>query len=92
MANRITEADKRPTAPFEGSVTIVTTDIAPAVGSQIFQGIYVGGAGDVKVRMLDGSTPTFKAVPVGTILPIQCDQVFTTGGSASLMVGFVRNN
>lgn len=36
--------------------------------------IYVGGAGDVTVKPQSGATAvTFKAPPVGTILPVQID-------------------
>jgi hypothetical protein len=84
----VVNADPRPTSPPEGSITIVTSDstvIAPALCA-----IYIGGTGDVKVRMLDGSTPTFKAVPVGTTLQGQFDKVFATGTSATLLVGLYR--
>lgn len=44
--------------------------------------LYIGGAGDVKVNMDDGSTVTFKAAPVG-ILPISVSRVFNTGTIAT---------
>lgn len=68
-----------------GAVAIApsdTVDLAKHVDS-----IYMGGAGDVKVNMIDGTTVTFKAVPVGTILPIRVSRVYATGTSATLMVG-----
>jgi hypothetical protein len=38
--------------------------------------LYVGGAGDLSVRMLaDGTVLDFKGVPGGTLLPIQVDRV-----------------
>jgi hypothetical protein len=55
-----------------------------------FSAIYVGGAGDVKVvlRNDDGTNPiTFKAVPVGTIIPVAGQGVFSTGTSATNLVG-----
>lgn len=50
------------------------------------RGIYVGGAGDINVRMAGGSTVLFSAVPVGTVLPIQVDKVLSTSTTATLMV------
>ena len=49
------------------------------------RGLYIGGAGDVTVIMAqDGKTPiTFKAVPVGTLLPIAVNFVMATGTTAT---------
>jgi hypothetical protein len=48
-----------------------------------FRGIYVGVAGDLTVRMsADKSVLTFKAVPAGTLLPVQFDRVMATGTTA----------
>lgn len=81
---RENEIDPRPIwTPF-GSTTITKSDTT--VLSPICRRLYVGGTGDVAVRMLDGSTPVFKAVPVGTTLDIQFDQVLSTNTSATLMV------
>ena len=53
--------------------------------------LYVGGAGDVAVVMLDDSSTasavTFKAVPVGTILPIRVQKLMSTNTSATLVLG-----
>lgn len=81
---RENEIDHRPIpAPF-GSITITKSD--STVLSPICRALYVGGTGDVAVRMLDGSTPVFKAVPVGTTLIMQFDQVLSTNTTATLMV------
>ena len=45
--------------------------------------VYIGGAGNVKVDMADGSTVTFEAVPVGTFMPIQVRKVYATGTTAT---------
>lgn len=47
--------------------------------------LWVGGAGDVVVRMMDGNSLTFSAVPAGTLLPIQCDMVKATSTTATNM-------
>ncbi len=44
--------------------------------------LYVGGAGDVKVRTTSGSEVTYVGVNAGTWMPVQVVQVFTTGTSA----------
>lgn len=59
-----------------------TNTIRPTVG------LYVGGTGDVKVKMAgEGrSIVTFSAVPVGAFLPIAVVQVFSTGTTATLIL------
>jgi hypothetical protein len=55
--------------------------------SNTFSGIYVGGTGAVAVLTEDGTTTTFSAVPVGTILPIRTRKVLAAT-TATLLVGF----
>jgi hypothetical protein len=52
-------------------------------------GLYVGGAGDVTVLTQLGTTLLFSAVPAGTILPIRCSKVFSTGTTATLITALV---
>lgn len=65
--------------------------IAPSDGADlayVTRGIYVGGAGDVKVNMgISGSSITFSAVPAGTVLPIRAARILATGTTATLLVG-----
>lgn len=56
--------------------------------SNTYSGIYVGGTGDVTVVTEAGTTVTFKAVPVGAVLPIRTKKVMSTNTTATLMVGF----
>lgn len=49
-------------------------------------GLYVGGAGNVKVTMLGGEDVTFSNVLAGTILPIRVSRVWNTGTTASLII------
>lgn len=52
--------------------------------------IYVGGTGDLAVRMAgDATTPIFVAVPAGTVLPISVDKVLATGTTATGIVGLL---
>lgn len=74
----LTPAITRALAVVPSNVTVFSP---PAVG------LYVGGAGDVTVRMFVGqNNVTFSAVPVGTFLPITVDQVRATGTTATLLV------
>lgn len=50
------------------------------------RGLYIGGAGDVAVRMKDGTTPTFSGATTGSILPIQVDKLLSTGTTATLVL------
>lgn len=61
------------------------TDLSTAVT----RGLWVGGAGDVKVTMAgelpktDGATTTFTGVPAGTLLPIKVKTVFSSANGTS---------
>lgn len=55
--------------------------------SNTFSSIYVGGTGAVAVVTEDGTTVTFSAVPVGTIIPIRTRRVLAAT-TATLLVGF----
>lgn len=51
--------------------------------------LWVGGVGDVAVRMYGSQTSiTIVAVPAGSWLPITVDQVLSTGTSATSIVRF----
>ena len=49
--------------------------------------LWVGGVGDVAVRMYGGQNSiTFVAVAAGTLLPITVDKVLSTGTSATAII------
>jgi hypothetical protein len=49
--------------------------------------IWVGGAGDLRVRMLGGAEVTLGQVPAGSLLPLRVVRVLATGTSATGLVG-----
>jgi hypothetical protein len=73
----------------------VNSDINPAASAQLIvlaadsllptasRGIYVGTSGDLKVDMLQGGAITFTAVLSGTLLPIRCTKVYSTGNGTT---------
>lgn len=78
-ANRTANA----TAPAWDAVPVVTSD---ATVIPIARSLYIGGTGDLVVRMADsGNVVTFKSVPVG-IFPIQVDMVKATLTTATNIV------
>lgn len=69
--------------------------ITPSDGNQlqyVTRGIYVGGTGDVTLVFVDEPTSaaiTFRAVPVGTILPVRAYYVMSTNTTATYLVGLI---
>lgn len=52
------------------------------------RGLYVGAAGNVKVDMVDNGTAiVFTGLAAGVIHPIRCKRVYSTGTSATGLVG-----
>lgn len=70
-----------------------SADISP---KRSFAFLYVGGAGNVKVTTVGGDTPTFTAVPAGTILggsvPLAITRVWLTGTTATNLVVLHSDN
>jgi hypothetical protein len=50
------------------------------------RGLYVGGAGDVKVDTAGADTVTFAGVPAGSLLPVRVRRVYATGTTATSIV------
>ena len=59
------------TVPAHGAVAVTKSDVTVIPPTRA---LYVGTAGDLTVRMVDGQTVTFIGVTAG-IIPIQVDQV-----------------
>lgn len=70
--------------PALNAAAITTSDSAALANST--RGIYVGGAGDVKVDLGGSGTVTFAGVPAGTILPVRASKVYATGTTATNLV------
>lgn len=70
--------------PAVGGLAVTPSDVTEF--SQPSRAIWVGGTGDIAVRMLDQTTLTFVGVTVGTMLPLRVDQVLATGTTATNIV------
>lgn len=73
------------TFPGQSAVAITPNDGADL--ARITRGIYIGGAGNIKVDMSDGTTVTFTAIAAGIIHPIAVKRVYLTGTSATGIIG-----
>lgn len=71
---------------YNGGEAVTPSDTVPF--GVPARGIYVGGGapGDVVAVMLDGQVLTFKAVPVGNVLPITCTRINATNTTATNLV------
>jgi hypothetical protein len=49
------------------------------------KGLYIGGAGNVNVRMKNGTTILFTALAVGVFHPLEVDKVLATTTTATLI-------
>lgn len=73
-----------PTFPmFPGDAAAVTPNDSTNLSQPSV--IYVGGAGNVKVRTAQGTDVTFTGVLGGTVIPVQVIRVWSTGTTATTM-------
>lgn len=70
------------TVAAHGAVAVTPSD---ATIIPVTRALYIGGTGNINVRMADEQTLVFAAVPVG-IFPIQVDQVLSTSTTATNII------
>jgi hypothetical protein len=64
--------------------------IAPDDGQDLAtatRAVWVGGGGDLRLRMLGGAEVTLQGVAAGSLLPLRIARVFATGTTATALVG-----
>ena len=69
---------------------VVTSNSTTYVGNNEILGIYVGGTGTVVIEDPDGTSATFSAIPVGSLILGPFTKV-TTASTATLMVKYQGN-
>jgi hypothetical protein len=75
--------DANATVGAHGAIAVTPSD---STTFPVTRALYVGGTGNITVRMADGQdTVLFTAVPVG-IFPIQVDKVYSTGTGATAIL------
>lgn len=81
MAGAYRDADA--TVSARGAIAVTKSD---STILNCTRALYVGGAGDVAVKMIEGQSVIFTAVPAGSILPVQVTQVLSTGTDATAIL------
>ena len=71
---------------YEGAITPTNSDTT-ADPHGPFAAIYVGVTGTVVVQTLRNQTATFVGVPAGSVLRIACTRVWSTGTTATSLLG-----
>lgn len=79
--------------PATGALVTPASDVAvvtPHNTNTIAEcrGLFVGGAGHLKVTMADGEDVTFSNVPAGRFMPIRATRVFATGTTATSIMAY----
>ena len=70
--------------PAQDAAAVTPSDTAEL--SPVARSLYVGGAGDVKVTTEAGTDVTFSGALAGSIIPVRCRRVFSTGTTATNIV------
>lgn len=71
------------TDPGYDCAEITPSDTAP-IGNA--RALYIGGSGDVKLTTIAGTEITFSNLVEGSILPVRCKRVLSTGTTATNIV------
>lgn len=81
MSGAYRKADATVSASRAAAVTL-----SDSAAVECTRGVYVGGAGDLKVTFVEGGEVTFVGVVAGTLLPIQVVVIWSTGSTATSVV------
>jgi len=75
------------TMPGYDAISVTPSDTVSLATA--IRALYVGGAGDVRLTTLLGTTITFYGLQTGSILPLQIKQVVSASTTATLLVGII---
>lgn len=82
-------ADKFPGGGITRDPGFHAASVTPSDSNELTnasRALYVGGDGDLRVKMAGGETVTFSGVVAGTLLPFRVRQVFSTSTTATNIV------
>ena len=73
------------TSPPEYAQEIAPSDAAAL--PFVTRALYVGGAGDVALRLMGGAEVTLRNMQAGSLIPIRIDRVKASGTTATGLIG-----
>lgn len=73
------------TSPAREAVAVTPDDVTDLADPT--RAVFVGGSGDLSVRMISGQTVTFSNIQGGVIYPLRVDRVLATGTTATGLLG-----
>jgi|DEB0MinimDraft_10_1074344.scaffolds.fasta_scaffold58961_1 hypothetical protein len=87
MADRFERFYTNLESPVKDAFSITPNDGSDLTTSS--RAIYIGGSGDLKVTTVANTTVTFSGTVAGSILPIRVKKVFSTGTTATNILGLL---
>lgn len=87
MPDRFSNTQPSLSGPASSGFAITASDTIDLTES--IRALYVGGSGDVSVRMLSGETLVLRNVPGGSLLPLRITRVFATATTATDLAGLI---
>ena len=85
ILDRFKVFNKEPFHPATRASALSSSDVADLAEAP--RALYVGGAGNIRVTMLDGGEATFLSVPAGSIIPIRISKLWATSTTATAVMG-----
>ena len=73
------------TSPPEHAEAITPSDSASL--GHVTRALYVGGGGDVALRMLGGEEAVFRSLQPGSLIPLRIEMIRSTGTTATGLIG-----
>ena len=69
--------------PATSAASVTPSDVTVFTATR---SLWVGGSGNINVRMADGTTILFSGVAAGSVLPLSVDKVLSTSTTATLII------
>ena len=86
MAYQKLQAGRAAAVTPSDTVDIPSISTDPGAGKNNGCVLFVGGAGNIKVKTIGGAEVTFQGINTGAFIPVQVLRVFATGTTATNII------